>query len=340
MNQFNKGVKVRFTHPGLSADGLGKHLGRAMAALVDGNQAYADVHFTKSSHATPEGDLSGYVMDLAEDSPEDFAISIVYDVDVAAELEHFLAHGGRIVEGAYGEEIWDNSEFQSPDPKNKQGLPHARVAMMRAADFVADPAANPGGLFSREQKFAAEAEELAAFALGISDKRPAAVALGLDADRVEQFVKRFLTSHNLELVPMRKQSEAAVEEKPAEVIPAPVAEEKPAEAPAAEPTPAVEAAPVAEQSAERSEAKRFREAFGDRGAVWFAHGLSFEQARSKQIEELTAGQDSLRKENEELKRKLGAANVEGETTPVGFDAADKKERKGFAGKINIVGGKK
>ena len=37
---------------------------------------------------------------------------------------------------------------------------------------------------------------------------------------------------------------------------------------------------------DRSEAKRFVEAFGEQGAWWFAQGLSFEAARDKYEREL------------------------------------------------------
>lgn len=339
VNQFNKGVKSRFTHPGLSSDGIAKHLGRATNSSVAGDQALGDIHFTKSSHNTPEGDLSGYVMDLADESPEDVAISIVYEPDEEAELEFMLANGAKVVDG-----YWvDRSGFKSPDPDNVDNLPHARLSVMIAADFVGDPAANPGGLFSREQKFASEAEALATFALGLSDKRPEAVALGLDAERVQQFVNRFLTQHNLEIVPMRKQNDTA-----------PAADTKPTETPAAA-TPTAEAKP-AEQSAEageqqsqsasdppapklsadRAEAKRFQDAFGADGGKWYSDGLSFEAAQVEFTKKLGKANEELQKQNAELSKKLAAGGVRGEERPIEYDGgADKPKRNGFASKIRI-----
>src|SRR5690606_29112927 len=72
------GLKVRFTHPSLSADGLGTFMGRAFQGRTQGNQALSDIHFSKSSHNTPDGDLADYVMTLAEEDPEAFAMSIVF----------------------------------------------------------------------------------------------------------------------------------------------------------------------------------------------------------------------------------------------------------------------
>ncbi|MGD9632658.1 MAG: hypothetical protein AB7U97_05210 [Pirellulales bacterium] len=339
------GVKSRFTHPGLSSDGLATHLGRAMTPDLMGDQVFAEVHFTSSSHKTPDGDLADYTMSMAEESPEDVAISIVFDPDFEAEREHFIEHGGKIeIDPIYGIEIWDNSEFESPDPDNKQGLPHARLADLRAADFVGDPAANPGGLFQREQQFAAEADQLAAFAVGISNKRPAAGALGLDADRARGFLTRFLTSHNLEIRPMSKLNDAggaaptaAPAAEPAAApaaAPAPAApvEQKPAEQPAAtEPTPAADSL-----SDVRAEMKKFRVAFGEKGPVYFDDGLTFAEATAKHIEQLSADNKKLREQLGEANKKLGiASSSEGELAPIGFQPSEPAKGTGFKTKIRI-----
>lgn len=129
----------------------------------------------------------------------------------------------------------------------------------------------------------------------------------------------------------------AAEAKPAEQTPAtqqPTASEKPAEEAPASETPAAE--PAAALSAMRAEAKRFREAFGDKGAVWFAEGLDFEQARARQLSELRTENEQLKTQLGEVKKKLSAAG--GEQTPVEFDGgAEEKKRGGFASKIRIVG---
>lgn len=94
---------------------------------------------------------------------------------------------------------------------------------------------------------------------------------------------------------------AAVEAKP---------EEKGKELAAVE-TGAAAAAPVVEKPG-----KRFLEAFGDKGGVWFAEGLSFEQAQERYVGDLKAERDALTKECAELKTKLAAVATAGAAAPV------------------------
>ena len=77
MNAQPRGVKSHFAHPTLSADGLGRLLGRAKNARVEGDQLKADLHLLKSSRSTPDGDLGGYIMDLAEEDSAAFGSSLV-----------------------------------------------------------------------------------------------------------------------------------------------------------------------------------------------------------------------------------------------------------------------
>lgn len=117
--------------------------------------------------------------------------------------------------------------------------------------------------------------------------------------------------------------------------PTPPAEQKPAEPTSStDPTPAADAL-----SAMRSEAKRFHEAFGTKGAVWFAEGLSFEEARARELAELKAEMEQLAKDKIELQKKLAAAG-QGEASPVSFNATDEGARggKGFASKLRLSGG--
>lgn len=84
MGQKPKGLKVRFAHPTLSADGIGKFLGRARDPRIDGDAVRADLHFDKTALDTPIGGgipLGEYVMNLAESDPESFGSSLVLSVD-------------------------------------------------------------------------------------------------------------------------------------------------------------------------------------------------------------------------------------------------------------------
>ena len=135
------GIKARFTHPGLSSDGIGTKLGRFYDAEIIGDQVYADLHFQEAATKTPDGDLADYVMTLAEETPEDFGLSIVFEHDVQ-DMERLT------------DENTVNGRFISPDEDNKNNYEHARLAALRAADVVDTPAANPDGLFQRGQDFA------------------------------------------------------------------------------------------------------------------------------------------------------------------------------------------
>ncbi|HEX6983879.1 MAG TPA: hypothetical protein VF170_00820, partial [Planctomycetaceae bacterium] len=148
----------------------------------------ADLHFSQTSHKTPEGDLAAYVMDLAEEDPDLFGASIVFRSDRAAERAFEAKHGGA-------------GSFKSPDPLNAKNLPHARLAELRATDVVDEPAANPSGLF-HASGIPADAEALLDYALGLKDARPAASSLGIDPDRLRAFTARFMDRHGLTLKPL------------------------------------------------------------------------------------------------------------------------------------------
>lgn len=182
-----RGKKMRFTHPSLSGDGMGSFLGRGKNSRIEGGKAVADLHFSKSSHKTPDGDLATYVMDMAEEDPDAFGVSIVFSSDLGAE-DRFVATNSD-----------EDGNFRSPDKRNSKNYRHARLARLHAADVVDDPAANPDGLFRRDQSIAEEADKLCSFALGLSDERPELAHLSVDPDRTAAFVARFLESHDLEL---------------------------------------------------------------------------------------------------------------------------------------------
>jgi hypothetical protein len=98
-----KGLKSRFTHPDMSNDGLGKHLGRArnfrMDSAIDArtgkrvNAVRADLHFAETAFKTPSGDLASYVMDLAEEDPDALSSSVV----VSAKEELRTDKSGRVL---------------------------------------------------------------------------------------------------------------------------------------------------------------------------------------------------------------------------------------------------
>ncbi|HUX01275.1 MAG TPA: hypothetical protein VMY35_09900, partial [Phycisphaerae bacterium] len=196
-----KGVKSRFTHPSLSGDGLGSFLGRVRSARLsaDGRKAIGDLHLSRAAHRSPDGDLGGYVMDLAVEDPEAFAVSIVYEPDYEAEEQHALEHGAFRDEDEWGPFL-NFRDFTSPDPDNVKDLPHARLKRLFAADVVDDPAANPDGLFHREQQVAEDAEAVMSYALGLTDRSPEGVAFDVHPERVRGFVNRFMEARGLRIV--------------------------------------------------------------------------------------------------------------------------------------------
>lgn len=185
-NSAKSGVKARFAHPGLSGDGLGKFLGRAGNFRQEGDKAFADIAFSRSAHNTPDGDLAGYIMDLAEDDPEALGVSIVFSQDLLKQSEFTEKHTKK-------------GRFESPDEDNVGQYPHARLSKLYAADFVDDPAANPDGLFSfmDGNEIPAAAEALLSFAFGITDQEPPAMLTGIHPQRAKAFVTDFLQRHGL-----------------------------------------------------------------------------------------------------------------------------------------------
>ncbi len=183
------GIKSRFTHPGLSGDGLGTLVGRVKDAKVVGDQAFADLHIVKSARATPQGDLGAYVMELAASDPDMFGTSIAFTSDTNAEQAFVDANQD------------DRGRFLSPDEDNRQQFPHLRLGDLRADDLVDSPAANPQGLFHHGDEIAAEADAMMNFALGLPGaERPQLVELDIDPQRIRRFVADYLERHHLTLI--------------------------------------------------------------------------------------------------------------------------------------------
>jgi len=127
------GTKVRFSHPNMSRDGMGRHLGRAANARrvadPEGDYTAVDITLSKAATRSPSGDLFSYVLDLAEQTPEDFGLSLAPLLDRAA------------------------MDKIQPDAN---GLVPIRLKGLSAIDVVDDPAATRGGLFSVESEAVAD----------------------------------------------------------------------------------------------------------------------------------------------------------------------------------------
>lgn len=120
VNDRTTGTKMRFAHPNMSRDGMGKHLGRAKNAKIVGTGEDAFVTVDAELAATSNKQLGDHVLDLATEFPEDFGLSIAPLLDRAA------------------------MDKCTPDAA---GLVPIRLKALRAIDFVDEPAATRGGLF-------------------------------------------------------------------------------------------------------------------------------------------------------------------------------------------------
>jgi hypothetical protein len=295
------GVKARFTHPNECGDGLAEGLGRVKSARVDGDVVRGDLHLSKSSHITPNGNLAQFILTRAEEDPSSFGASIAYHFDDAAEVEFLVAN---TVANAAA------SMFVSPDSDNEENLPHCRLGILKAVDLVDSPAANPDGLF-RADGPASDAERLALFALGLNADRPAVTSFGAHPDRVRSFVSKFLERNGLTLTTAAK--EPAM---PNESL-----------------TPATTQPAAADgRQAMLAELALFTDTFGaEQGTVWLKEGRTFQDCcllsvgllkaenaklRTEQTEALAAKDGELKALNDRL-----ASLHTGEKTPVTFSAA-------------------
>lgn len=341
-----RGLKCRFTHPGLCSDGLAKKLGVFLNPSLVGDQVVADLHFNTFAHKTPEGDLAGYVMDRAAEEPEQFGTSIVFCSDWDAEDLFTDEHQQKV-------KTEDNElryQFVSPDPLNVENLPHARIAELLGCDCVDDPAANPNGFFHRDLSTVKAAEQLFDFALGFSNERPQEVAFGVDPERVRQFVADYATRRGFSLkgVPMTtkkgklaagEQNAPADQNKPVEEQAEPGAVTCPDCGAVFMPDPVKpdgqEPMPPGEYAAQH---QKYVEAFGaENGSKWFFGKLSFEAASVEHYRAQLAAKDveitSLKAELEAAKTRLAAIANSGEKPlessppPAGTEGGDKK--KGF-----------
>ncbi len=208
-----KGVKSRYTHPNQCGDSLSKGLGRVFYRSDGAGKVRGDLHFWKAAHKTPDGDLAGFLLDMAEDDPEAFGASISFMRDPEAE------------------ELFAMQNPISPDRENENNYPHVRLGKLRFIDIVDEPAANPDGLFHRGGEVA-NAESIMEYALGIREDRPSDcdTIFGIESDRLLNFVSTFLNTRGLQVVKINfeGQDEPIVEDQLSEGVVESI-EEAPAE---------------------------------------------------------------------------------------------------------------
>lgn len=125
-NQSSKGLKARFTHPSMSNDGMGSYLGRWQNVHREGDHLRGDLHIAEAAFSSPRGDIGTYVLDLADEDPEAFGVSLATRLNF--------------------EEMDKLAEEQSDEERTP-----LRFASLRAGDIVDEPAATRGGLFDVEE---------------------------------------------------------------------------------------------------------------------------------------------------------------------------------------------
>lgn len=300
------GLKCRFTHPGLSSDGMGRHLGRLFNVRTEGEKSIGDLHLAKSSHDTPDGDLAEYVMMLTEEDPKAAGLSIVFHHDFDAEQE-FIDQNLEEYDHEFSKSLTQRRQrFKSPDERNANSYQHVRIAELRASDIVDEPAANPDGLFDRSP-LARQADEFLSYAAGITEKKPTANAFDIDGDRANQFFQRWLSSHGLKLSQTEEPTEMADDNAP----------ETPANV------------PVTRESL-LAEQKRFTDKFGaEDGVRWFSEGKTFEQSLELFCEKQDAELNRVKSELSEANEKLSSVQL-GETEPVDTNPGDENKKVPFA----------
>ncbi len=146
-------LKAHWTHGDVfSGDRLGAEVGLFSAFHISGNQLKA--HFqVLEAFRTSYPERYAYLFELAEKAPNNFGVSIAFEGEAVWVLDT-------------GAEVPADGER----PANALGsMPSVRAHKVFSADFVSDPAANAGGLFSRgkltelldgKQKLSADIAEL------------------------------------------------------------------------------------------------------------------------------------------------------------------------------------
>ena len=220
-NAARNGVKSRFAHPGLSSDGMGKHLGRLRNFRQEGDKAIADLHIADSAFKSPSGDLGTYIMDMAEDDPDMFGLSMV----VRGERFWTLADGSEVA--AVTE---DGERTKRPENATTQH-PVLRVAQLVAVDAVDEPAANRDGLFAARHLWATNGLAQEAFA-DIDEYLDGA---GVTPRKAFQFALAYFTARGVDVKEFTMAEEQDEQQEEQEAVPEQPATEAPTE-PATEPT--------------------------------------------------------------------------------------------------------
>jgi len=181
------GLKARFGHPNMSSTALGTYMGKETNFYLDDSSgvaiARADMNFSEAARKSPgfSNDPVDYLLDLAETEPDMFGTSIVFKPGKT----YVRDEKGKKIYDYY--EIRNNCKFRKPEFQgNKEFI---EIEDLRANDFVDQPAANPGGLFSSGNV------PLAAEATRFFDEHPELFEL-LEEGDAQEIVQGFLDRYS------------------------------------------------------------------------------------------------------------------------------------------------
>jgi hypothetical protein len=287
-------VKVRFTHPTMCSDGLGRALGRVTNFRLFNDKVVGDLHFFESAHNTPEGNLAEYVMLLVDEDPTSAGLSIVFQADLDQQ-------------DSFYQQYTSNGVFTSPDPENTKGYQHVRLSELRAADVVDEPAANPSGMFHRED-LRSQADALLSYAVGLSDNKPSSV-LGIDPDRATAFIQRWMSENNFQL---QNPTESDMSSENTE-----------------------DQTPVDTRETVLEELNMFTAEFGvENGTLWFQENLTVAEAFEREARMLREANQTLLAQVADLQEQLSQVQV-GEVDPIDVIDSTSDEKVQYTSFFNI-----
>ncbi len=268
MQQPKKGIKARFTHSAaMGGDGLNTHLGRWVNARIDGDSVRADLQLADAAEISPIGNLSEFVLTLAEEDSESFGVSVA---------------------GVLNPAMFEDDE---------KTIYPIRFERIWSADFVGDPAATRGGLFS--------------------NAKPGGNPVTAEFNKP-----------NDELADAELSQEVAADEQNSEA---------PAEVVETQPEPVEENAEALAVENLRSDAKPYVAAFGNQGAAWFLEGKSLQDCYQIENERLKAHNKELFEQVDELILALNCSeNSGGESEPLSVAPEQTSETEADAAKREKV----
>lgn len=304
-NRSRNGLKSRFTHPNLSNDGLGSHLGRFKNFRRDGDSVRADLYVADVAFESPRGDMGSYVLDLAEEDPESFGVSLATIFD---------------------EEGMDAARQEMEEREEDTSRIPLRFSRIHACDFVGDPAATRDGLFADRLSEAT----LADYATMIMDKFFAGATKDHVRGRVEDFLSKYY-SGGIEMSHEEQNQEFEESTVVAEAATEVITEE---EATITEDVVEDEATQEQEAQVELAASHEdYISHFGAQGAVWFLEGKSFQECLLLTMQAMQATLSELSNDKQQLETRLEAAlQASGEIEPLSAEPIDEKGLK-LAAKI-------